>query len=80
MTVLTALSQTWVEVDTTAADVLVSPVFYSGFVLELWMGGATPPKDISPGHILKQPFLLPKGVGAWIRGRGDVHISPFAAK
>lgn len=78
MTTLVKLTDTWQPIDTKAADVLVTPQFNSGFVLELYMGGANTPNVADVGHVLKQPFLLPKGVGAHVRGVGHVHVSAFA--
>lgn len=78
MTTLIQLSQTWVPIDTTAADVLVTPATQAALLIELFMDGKNAPTANSVGHMLKQPFIIPKGVGASIRGFGGVHISAFA--
>lgn len=73
------LTDTYLIINTTAADVLVTPKGTHATLLELYLG-ATAPAAADEGHHLKQPIIIPKGVGAWVRGRGDWHVSPFAVK
>lgn len=73
------LTDTYTIIDTSAADVLISPKGTHATLIELYIAAAAPTGS-EEGHHLKQPFILPKGVGAWVRGRGDIHVSAFAIK
>ncbi|VGQ11622.1 hypothetical protein SB5439_04974 [Klebsiella variicola] len=80
MTTKVILSDTWTAIDTSAADVLVTPHGTHAYLIELFMKGPTAPAAADEGHHLKQPFVLPKGVGAYVRGAGAIYVSPMLAK
>lgn len=67
MSVSTVLKRSWLKVDASAADLLLtcSSAFY------LSLGEATRPTDVSAAHPINQPFRLPKGSLAYVMATGD---------
>lgn len=67
MSVSTVVKRSWLKVDASAADLLLtcSSAFY------LSLGEATRPTDLSAGHPINQPFRLPKGSLAYVVATGD---------
>lgn len=60
------------KVDTTAADVLITEgAFY------LFMGGNSMPTADNEGHLINHPFIIPKGVGAYVKAIFDQPSKPI---
>lgn len=80
MTTLVILTDAYAPIDTAAADVLITPADNAPFMMELYMAGSKVPAATDQGHKIRQPILLPKGVGAYVKGGGAIHVSPMLAK
>lgn len=67
MSVSTVVKRSWLKVDASAADLLLtcSSAFY------LSLGESSRPTDLSAGHPINQPFRLPKGSLAYVIATGD---------
>lgn len=68
MTQRYTLTTSWAKVDTTNGDVLLT----TNDCFLLYMNGTTAPTKASHGHLISQPVIIPKGIGAYVCAHNDL--------